>query len=245
MITAENPTDPSDDGTFGHLPAPRAARSRTVICQGTDVTVVKTTVGDMDNDCYLLAAGGDALLVDAAADADHLLGLAAELGVRITDVLTTHRHHDHVGALAEILAATGATHHSSGPDADALPTAVDRTWGDPRSPEGDAGERFTPTSTALSGLGMLVVLLRGHTPGGLALVLPTDDGPVHLFTGDSLFPGGVGNTATPEDFAGLLGDVTARCFRYPDTTVVHPGHGDDTTLGAERPHLDEWRARGW
>lgn len=245
MIIPQDTASTSPTGVFDHLSGPRDARSITVTCHGTPVTVVKTTVGDMDNGCYLIAAGGDALLVDAADDAPHLLALADELGARITDVLTTHRHHDHVRALPEVLAATGARHHAPGPDAPELPAPSDRTWGDPRSPEGDAGESLDPASTGLAGLGMLVVLLRGHTPGGLALVLPTDDGPVHLFTGDSLFPGGVGNTATPEDFTRLLDDVTARCFRYPDSTVVHPGHGDDTTLGAERPALDDWRARGW
>lgn len=240
MITAENTTD----GTFSHLASPREARSITVTCAGRPVTVVKTTVGDMDNDCYLVAVDGDALLVDAADDAAHLLDLAAELGVQVTDVLTTHRHADHVRALPEVLATTGARHHAPVTDASDLPSPADRTWGVP-GPEGDAGEQPDLASTALSGLGMLVVLLRGHTPGGLALVLPTDDGPVHLFTGDSLFPGGVGNTAGPEDFTRLLGDVAARCFRYPDDTVVHPGHGDDTTLGTERPHLAAWRERGW
>ncbi|WP_297008685.1 MBL fold metallo-hydrolase [uncultured Corynebacterium sp.] len=245
MIIPEDTTTDTPAGTFGHLSAPREARSIATTCGGAPVTVVKTTVGNMDNDCYLIATGGDALLVDAADDAEHLLSLATELGVRITDVLTTHRHHDHVGALSGVLTATGARHHAAGPDASALPAPVDMTWGDGRSPEGDTGEPLAPASPALTRLGMLVVLLRGHTPGGLALVLPTDDGPVHLFTGDSLFPGGVGNTATPEDFTRLLDDVTTRCFRYPDSTAVHPGHGDDTTLGAERPALDSWRDRGW
>ncbi|MCI1256607.1 MULTISPECIES: MBL fold metallo-hydrolase [Corynebacterium] len=249
MITSDDATARPGTGTFSHLSGPREAHSLSVTCSGSGgeipVTLVKTTVGDMDNNCYLITAGGDALLIDAADDATHLLSLAEQLGVTITDVLTTHRHSDHVRALAEVLAATGARHHSAGPDAPALPSPSDRTWGDPRSPEGDAGEPLAPASPALSELGMLVVLLRGHTPGGLALYLPTDDGPAHLFTGDSLFPGGVGNTASPEDFRLLLGDVTSRCFRYPDTTAVHPGHGDDTTLGAERPHLDEWRDRGW
>lgn len=241
MITAEEPTAP----TFAHLSAPRQARSITTTRNGVEVTVVKTTVGDMNNDCYLVASSGDALLIDAADDAPHLLALAGELGVRITDVLTTHRHNDHVRALPDVLAATGARHHAPVPNAPALPVPSDRTWGDGRSPEGDAGDPLDPASTALARLGMLVVLLRGHTPGGLALVLPSDEGPVHLFTGDSLFPGEVGNTATADDFTRLLDDVTARCFRYPDSTVVHPGHGDDTTLGAERPHLDDWRDRGW
>ena len=246
MIIPENTTDAGATGVFSHLDAPRETRSITTTDDGVrPITLVKTTVGDMDHNCYLIATGGDALLIDAADDAEHLLALAGELGVKITDVLTTHQHHDHVRALPEVLAATGARHHAPAPDARALPAPVDCTWGDDRSPEGDAGELFTPASPALAELGMLVVLLRGHTPGGLALALSTGEGPTHLFTGDSLFPGGVGNTATPEDFTRLLGDVSVRCFCYPDSTVVHPGHGDDTTLGAERPALDTWRDRGW
>ena len=69
---------------------------------------------------------------------------------------------------------------------------------------------------------------------------------MHLFTGDSLFPGGPGATRTPADFASLMADLTDRVFdRFADDTVVYPGHGLGTTLGVERPHLDEWRARGW
>lgn len=231
------------NATFDHLDAPRETRQLIATCSGTPVTIVKTTVGDMDNNCYLIAADGDALLIDAADDAGHLLSVAGDLGARITDVLTTHRHHDHVRALPEILGSTGARHHAPAPDAPALPAPADRTWGG--AAHSGSGELLDPASPALAELGMLVVLLRGHTPGGLALVLPTDDGPTHLFTGDSLFPGGVGNTSSPGDFTHLLDDVTERCFRYPDDTAVHPGHGDDTTLGAERPRLTQWRERGW
>lgn len=92
-----------------------------------------------------------------------------------------------------------------------------------------------------------VIALRGHTPGSVALAWQeTGDGRVHLFTGDSLFPGGVGKTTSAEDFASLLGDVRSRIFdHYGDDTIVYPGHGDNTTLGAERSHLDEWQERGW
>ena len=80
----------------------------------------------------------------------------------------------------------------------------------------------------------------------LALSGPATGGVTHLFTGDCLFPGGVGKTWQEGDFERLLGDVSSRVFDvYDDSTVVHPGHGDDTTLGAERPHLQEWRERGW
>ena len=91
-----------------------------------------------------------------------------------------------------------------------------------------------------------VIALRGHTPGSVALALDDGDGRVHLFTGDSLFPGGPGKTPDTEAFTSLMDDLEARVFDvYPDDTVVHPGHGDSTTLGAERPHLEEWRERGW
>lgn len=204
------------------------------------------TVGPMDNNCYLVSTGGDALLIDAADDADLLLATADDLGVRITDVLTTHRHHDHVGALAEVLGATGARHHASVQDSPDIPADVDRTWGG--RPDEAAPEEFTTSSDALNSLGMSLVLLRGHTAGGLGVILPGADGPEsapHLFSGDSLFPGGVGKTESPQDFTQLLTDVTERCFSLPDDTVVLPGHGDATTLGAERPHLAEWKERGW
>jgi glyoxylase-like metal-dependent hydrolase (beta-lactamase superfamily II) len=91
-----------------------------------------------------------------------------------------------------------------------------------------------------------VVHLVGHTPGSVALLHDDVSGHPHVFTGDSLFPGGVGRTASREDFASLLGDVESKLFgRLPDDTWFYPGHGDDSTLGAERPHLEEWRARGW
>jgi glyoxylase-like metal-dependent hydrolase (beta-lactamase superfamily II) len=92
-----------------------------------------------------------------------------------------------------------------------------------------------------------VIHLRGHTPGSIALAYRDDDGRVHLFTGDSLFPGGVGATSRPgQSFTSLIDDVTTRVFEvFGDDTWFYPGHGDDSTLGAERPHLQEWRDRGW
>lgn len=92
-----------------------------------------------------------------------------------------------------------------------------------------------------------VIHLRGHTPGSIALLYDGGGSEQHLFTGDSLFPGGVGNTwKDPDRFTQLYDDVVERVFdRLPDETWVYPGHGKDTTLGAERPSLPEWRARGW
>lgn len=212
----------------------------------TTATVTVTRVGPMDNGSYLISAGGNGLLIDAAAEPSRLLDTAAEQQVTITDVLTTHRHADHVGGLTEVLTATGARHHASAQDAADLPESVDVTWGEDPSP--DEPRELTTSSDLLNQLGLQYVILRGHTDGGLAVILPAEhaaDGLTHLFPGDSLFPGGVGKTDDAETFTRLLDDVTARCFTLPDDTIVHPGHGDPTTIGAERPHLDEWRQRGW
>lgn len=91
-----------------------------------------------------------------------------------------------------------------------------------------------------------VIHLRGHTPGSIALLYRDPNGHPHLFTGDSLFPGGVGKTGSPSDFTSLLDDVETRIFgELPDETWFYPGHGDDSTLGEQRGQLAEWRERGW
>jgi glyoxylase-like metal-dependent hydrolase (beta-lactamase superfamily II) len=93
---------------------------------------------------------------------------------------------------------------------------------------------------------LTVLALVGHTPGSVALLYDDPAGHPHLFTGDSLFPGGVGKTDSPERFASLLGDVEHKIFdRLPDGTWIYPGHGADTTVGAEPAHLPEWWERGW
>lgn len=216
-----------------------------------DEVVVRTlAVGPMDNDAYLLTCrrSGAQLLVDAAAEATRLLDLvrAGAPDGRLDLVVTTHRHADHLGALAEVLAATGAAHAAGATDAravaDAAGTSVPRGLRD--------GEVLT--------VGMLrleVVALRGHTPGAVALAYREPDvvaadgavaGRVHLLTGDSLFPGGPGRTTDPVAFGTLMSDLERRVFtRFRDDTLVYPGHGLGTTLGTERPHLGEWRARAW
>ncbi|GAA0443098.1 hydrolase [Acrocarpospora corrugata] len=192
------------------------------------LTIAKIEVGDFGNNAYLLRCTetGDGLLIDAAAEADRLLELIGD--VPISSIVTTHQHQDHWLALAEVAKATGATPIAHAQDAPALPV---------RSREVEHGDRI-----ALGVLSLEVVHLRGHTPGSIAIHYPG-----HVFTGDSLFPGGVGNTQKdPERFDQLYADVVERIFdRYPDETWVYPGHGKDTTLGAERPALPEWRARGW
>ncbi len=192
----------------------------------------QTSVSAEDNNVYLLAAGSEGLLIDAADNAAAIMELAQKAGVHITAVVTTHRHWDHVRALPSILESTGATHYASFLDAPALPAPVDV--------ELHHGDTLTFANQSFD-----VSILRGHTPGGVCLAVPIE-GVTHLFVGDSLFPGGVGHTVNESDFSRLLNDVTTRVFDiYLDNSVVHPGHGLPTTLGAERPHLKEWRERGW
>lgn len=198
-----------------------------------DLSITKVAVGPMNNNAYLLQCTltGQRALIDAANDADTLLALIGTDG--LATVITTHQHSDHVQALEAVIAATGAETVAGTHDADALPVAVDTPVND--------GARILVGSCELE-----VIHLTGHTPGSIALLYDDPDGFAHLFTGDSLFPGGVGKTWAPEDFVTLIDDVEAKVFdRLPDDTWVYPGHGSDTTLGAERPHLPEWRARAW
>ena len=197
------------------------------------VNAVKVSVGPGDNNAYLLAGPGR-VLIDAADDAATLLDV---VGDRRLDVLvTTHRHPDHWQALAA-LADRSDRLVAGRPDAAAIADGAgvprpDGVWDGDNVPFGD--ERLD------------VVGLVGHTPGSILLAYGGPGGPTHLFTGDSLFPGGAGRTTSPEDFDSLMDDLEAKVFnRFADDTVVHPGHGDATTIGAERPHLKEWRERGW
>ena len=199
------------------------------------LTITKLAVSDMANNAYLLrdTTSGEALLIDAAAEPDALRGLIGDSDLRT--VVTTHGHWDHHRALPDVVTATGADVVAHPADAADLPVPVTRTV--------EHGDTVTVGSQTLE-----VIHLRGHTPGSIALVWRgADDAGVHLFTGDSLFPGGVGNTQQDvERFTSLIDDVEQRLFgTLPDGTWVYPGHGNDTTLGAERPHLREWRERGW
>ena len=221
-----------DDDYTGHLDAGTAAR-RTL----PGATIVKASVGPMDNNAYLVTCSqtGQTLLVDAANDADVLLDLIRQHAPTLALIVTTHQHQDHWVALAAVAKATGAPTAAHRLDAGALPVTPDRLLAN-----GDTLE--------VGALRFDVIHLQGHTEGSVALALtgPATGGAVQLFTGDCLFPGGVGKTWRDGDFERLLGDVSTRLFDvYPDSTVVYPGHGDDTTLGAERPHLAEWRDRGW
>lgn len=198
-----------------------------------NLIVTKVSVGPMDNGAYLLRCRGDGeqLLIDAAADEDTLLSV---IGTDALErVVTTHRHADHWQALEDIVSATGARTVAGHRDAAAIPVPTDVAVRD--------GEVLNVGDCSLE-----VIELVGHTPGSIALLYDDPDGYPHLFTGDSLFPGGPGKTPGPDEFTSLMDDLEDKVFaRLPDETWIYPGHGDDTTLGAERPHLSEWRERGW
>ncbi len=200
-------------------------------------TVTALAVGPMDNNAYLIECSetGARCLVDAAADADALLDLVGRGSgtPRLEAVVTTHLHADHWQALDEVVRATRPTTHAGRADVPGIPVPTDR-------PLDDGDDVF------VGSLRLEVIHLVGHTPGSIALLLGEHTESPLLITGDSLFPGGVGRTWSPQDFATLIDDVSVKVFdRLSDSTRVLPGHGDPTTLGAERPHLQEWRARGW
>lgn len=200
----------------------------------TGLMISKVAVGPMDNNCYLLRcrATGEQLLIDAANDPETLLQLIG--ADSIASVVTTHRHGDHWQALSDVVAATGARTYAGTYDAEGIPV---------------------PTDVLVEDLDVIRVgqveltarHLVGHTPGSIALIFDDPQGHPHVFTGDCLFPGGLGNTRKdPEAFASLLHDVETKLFApLPDETWIYPGHGKDTSLGAERPQLPQWRERGW
>jgi glyoxylase-like metal-dependent hydrolase (beta-lactamase superfamily II) len=206
------------------------------------LTITKVAVDpETSNNCYLLRcrSTGEQVLIDAAAEAGTLLPLIGAAG--LTTVVTTHQHWDHHRALAEVVSTTGASVLAGEPDAD----AITEQTGVPVTRRLGQGDRVAVGVCELE-----VIAIAGHTPGSIALLYDdsaSEGGHPHLFTGDSLFPGGVGNTFGDADaFAQLLDEVSTKIFdQLPDDTWFYPGHGNDSTLGVERPHLDEWRERGW
>jgi len=192
------------------------------------VRVDKLIVGPFENNVYIVRCKrtGDAVLIDAANEHDLLLEVCRETGVR--RVLTTHGHWDHIQAV-EAVRNAGIDVGIAEADAKMLP-AYDFVIHDDEVYEvGDLRLRSIHTP--------------GHTLGSTSFVL---EGEPLLFTGDTLFPGGPGNTSTPgASFEQILGSIDRRLFTLPADLLVLPGHGLDTTIGEERPHLDEWTTRGW
>jgi glyoxylase-like metal-dependent hydrolase (beta-lactamase superfamily II) len=198
------------------------------------LTIRKLAVSEMANNAYLLidTGTGQALLIDAAAEPEALLALID--GADLRTVVTTHGHWDHHRALPQVVETTGAQTVAHPADAADLPVPVTRPV--------EHGDTVPVGDQVLE-----VVHLRGHTPGSIALVWRGPEGAgTHVFTGDSLFPGGPGRTTNPTDFNSLMDDLEERIFgQLEDATWFYPGHGKDSTIGAERSHLAEWRERGW
>lgn len=192
------------------------------------VEVHKVVVGPIDNNVFVVRCRqtGDAVLLDAANEHERLLELCRALGVRT--VLETHGHWDHIQAVPAVRDA-GYEVGVTGADADML----------------DAYD-FVLEDESVIEVGRLrlhTIATPGHTPGSMCFRL---EGSPLLFSGDTLFPGGPGATSFPGgDFEAIIGSIDRRLFTLPADTVVLPGHGDDTTIGAERPHLQEWVDRGW
>ena len=191
--------------------------------------VYRFVVGPIENNVYVVRcrATGEATLIDAANEHDRLLRVATKLGV--TSVLETHGHWDHIGAVSQVREA-GIDVWVRDEDAKMLP-GYDHLLED-------------DTVHEVGRLRLRTIHTPGHTPGSISFAL---EGTPLLFTGDTLFPGGPGNTTFEGgDFATIIDSIERRFYRiYGDETIFWPGHGRESTIGAERPHLDEWVARGW
>jgi glyoxylase-like metal-dependent hydrolase (beta-lactamase superfamily II) len=192
------------------------------------VRVDKLVVGPFENNVFIVRCKGtgDAVLVDAANEHQQLIDISRVTGVR--RVLTTHGHWDHIQAV-EAMRDAGIDVGISAGDAEMMP-AYDFVIPD--------DERY-----AVGDLRMRAIHTPGHTKGSTSFLL--EDEPL-IFSGDTLFPGGPGNTSTPgASFDQILESIDRRLFTLPADMLVLPGHGLDTTIGEERPHLEEWAARGW
>ena len=197
------------------------------------VGIRKACVGPLENNVYVVAcrASGKAIVIDAAAEADRVIAACA--GLSPVAILTTHGHHDHVGAARATSVALGLPVHIHPADADRA--------GLPEFEPITDGHAF-----AVGDLTMRAVHTPGHTAGSTSFVLAPTGGQGHLFSGDTLFPGGPGGTGGPgSSFEQIIASIGERMFTLPDDTLVHPGHGLGTTIGTERPQLPAWLERGW
>lgn len=193
-----------------------------------EVEVKKLAVGPYDNNVYIVICPEtrESVIVDGAAEPEKILASAE--GTKVRFILQTHGHHDHTGAIRELRETLGAQVGIHQDDAGMLESPPDFLIGD-----GDV-IRF-------GNRGLRAIHTPGHTPGGLCFHYE----PL-LFSGDTLFPGGPGATAHPlGSFAQIIESIRTNLFVLPDNTIVLPGHGLDTTIGTERPFLEEWIARGW
>lgn len=197
--------------------------------EDTQAEIHRVVVGPMDNNVYVLRCKqtGDSVLIDAANEHEKLLEMCQRLGVR--RVLETHGHWDHIQAVPAVREA-GYDVGVTAEDAEMLPS-YDFVLGDESVIE-------------VGRLRLHTILTPGHTPGSMCFRL---EGSPVVFSGDTLFPGGPGATKFPGgDFPAIIRSIETRLFSpLPAETIVMPGHGEDTTIGTESPHLQEWVDRGW
>ena len=196
--------------------------------EDSDVRIEKIIVGPFENNVFVVRSkhSGDAVLLDAANEHELLLDVCRTTGVR--RVLTTHGHWDHIQAVTAVRDA-GIDVGIAADDADMLPSY------DFVIPDDEVYE--------VGDLRLRAVHTPGHTKGSTSFLL---EGKPIVFTGDTLFPGGPGNTATPgASFDQIIESIDRRLLTLPTDMLVLPGHGLDTTIAEERPHLEEWAARGW
>jgi glyoxylase-like metal-dependent hydrolase (beta-lactamase superfamily II) len=207
-----------------------ADTSSTLHWHDSDVEVHKVVVGPYDNNVFVVRcrASGESVMIDAANEHELLLELCRKLDVR--RVLETHGHWDHIGAVTQVREA-GYEVGVTAADAPMLK---------------DVGYDVLLDDAEVIEVGRLrlhAIHNPGHTPGSISFHVA---GTPLLFSGDTLFPGGPGATKFPGgDFATIIDSIETRLLTFPDDTLVLPGHGVDTTIGTERPHLDEWISRGW
>ena len=194
--------------------------------EGDDLIVRKIRVGEMENNVYVLECPEtrDALLVDACFEPDQILSAAQ--GANIVGIVQTHAHFDHIQALPALKEKLGVPVYAQPGEDYPVPIARELTDGD---------------SIPFGKRNVTVLSTPGHTPAGICLYAPG-----HLVSGDTLFPGGPGNTwGNPDAFAQIIAAIENKLFVLPGATAVYPGHGEDTTIAAEKPHLQEWKERGW
>jgi len=198
------------------------------VANASEIELKQFSVGPMDNNVYLLVCPEtrESVLVDAANEPERILQEVD--GTRVRCILQTHGHGDHTQALVAVKAALGAPVGVHQGDAGLLPVVPDFHLGD--------GDRI-----AFGNRQLTVIHTPGHTPGSVCFLIGG-----YLIAGDTLFPGGPGKTATKlGNFPLIIESIRTKLLTLSEDTQVLPGHGKGTTIGAEKPHLDEWIARGW